>query len=51
MHSEASQENTHSSEFMLKEYERLHALVLDEIRQSEQRVSFLWLYRRLLVVR
>ena len=40
MNSEASQENTHNSEFMLKEYERLHGLVLDEIRQSEQRVSF-----------
>lgn len=40
MHSETSRQNTHSSEFMLKEYERLHGLVLDEIRQSEQRVSF-----------
>lgn len=28
------------SEFMLKEYERIHSLVMDEIRQSEQRVNF-----------
>jgi hypothetical protein len=40
MNSEASQQNNYSSEFMLKEYERLHGLVLDEIRQSEQRVNF-----------
>lgn len=40
MTSKASPESVHNSEFMLAEYERLHSLVLDEIRQSEQRVSF-----------
>jgi hypothetical protein len=29
-----------SDEFMLKEYDRINGLILDEIRQSEQRVNF-----------
>jgi hypothetical protein len=33
-------ERTYGVEFMMHEYERVHTLVLDEIRQSEQRVNF-----------
>lgn len=35
-----AQLGSRESEFMLKEYERIHSLVLDEVRQSEQRVNF-----------
>lgn len=40
MESDFTKERTAGKEFMLKEYERIHSLVLDEIRQSEQRVNF-----------
>ncbi|MEW5940863.1 MAG: hypothetical protein AB1750_14430 [Chloroflexota bacterium] len=38
--SESMKEQTYSAEFMLHEYDRIHSLILDEIRQAEQRVNY-----------
>ena len=40
MSGEPGNQNQCSMEFMLSEYERLNNLILDELRQSEQRVTF-----------